>query len=294
MTGKPANNPNRTVTEPDRQSEMPLGGGLSAKVIEFGVGPPVVFLHGLVGLNDHWEGVVGAVRHRARCVLFELPLLELRGEACSIHGVQAITTRFLREIIGEPAVLVGNSFGGHVALRIAHAAPELVRGLVLAGSSGLYERTMIREIQIRPSRAWLARKIGELFYDQANVWESDIDRAYGELSKRGGARAMIRLSRSARQDHLGDRIATIRTPTLLIWGRMDVVTPPETAEEFHRLIPDSRLVWIDRCGHAPMMEAPGAFSEALVRFLDELGHGVGTTSAAGVTVRASDGTAAAR
>lgn len=241
-----------------------------ANVAQAGSGLPVVFLHGLVGLNDHWEDVVRGVRHRARCVLLELPLLDLRGQDCSILGVEVLTTRFLERHVKEPAVLVGNSFGGHVALRVALSRPDLVRGLVLAGSSGLIEKSMVGEVQIRPSREWLREKIGELFFDRSKMRESDLDRAHAELSQRGGARAMVKLSRSARRNHLGSRMGQIKAPTLLIWGRQDIVTPPEAAEGFHSLIPDSRIVWFDRCGHAPMIEAPEQFAEAMLAFIDEL------------------------
>ena len=115
----------------------PSGSEVLATVAESGNGRPVVFLHGLVGLNDHWEGVVKSISDRARCMMLEIPLLGLRGPDCSIGGATELTVRFLEKHIGEPAVLVGNSFGGHVALRIALERPDLVNGLVLAGSSGL-------------------------------------------------------------------------------------------------------------------------------------------------------------
>lgn len=245
---------------------------LMARVAEAGptAGLPIVFLHGLVGLNDHWEGVVTRMHTRARCVMVEMPLLRLNGDDCSIEGVTRITMRYLREKIGQPAIVVGNSFGGHVAMRIACQDPGMVKGLVLAGASGLYERSILANVQIRPSRAWLAKKIGELFYDKRHIWESDIDRSYAELARREGARAMVRLSRSARADHLGESLHKVSSPTLLIWGRQDVVTPPETAEEFHRLIRGSTLEWIDRCGHAPMMEHPEVFASMMGKFYDGL------------------------
>lgn len=254
-------------------SEWPVKPGeteVMATVQDLGEGVPVVFLHGLVGLNEHWEGVVERVNHKVRCILFELPLLRLRGDDCSIHGATRLTARFLSERFTEPVVLVGNSFGGHVALRIALEHPLLVRGLVLAGSSGLIEKSMVSDVQIRPSREWLRRKIGELFYDQSKMREADLERAYGELSDRGGARAMVKLSRSARRDHLGERIAEIKAPTLLIWGKQDIVTPPEAGEGFNRMIRNSRIEWLDNCGHAPMMECPDQFAEALLRFASEL------------------------
>lgn len=249
----------------------PEGEAVACSVVEMGQGSRrVVFLHGLVGLNEHWEDVAHSVAGRARVSLLEIPLLSLRGDDCSIQGVTAMSAQFLREHVREPSVLVGNSFGGHVALRLALEQPDLVEALVLAGSSGLIERTMVRGAPTRPSREWLEEKIGELFYDKSRMRQADIDRAYRELNNRGSARAMVSLSKSARRNHLGDRIGEITCPTLLIWGREDIVTPPAAAEEFLSLMPDAQLHWIESCGHAPMMEAPEAFAAAMARFFDEL------------------------
>ncbi len=245
-------------------------GEITARVIECGRGPRVVFLHGLVGLNDHWGGVIGRSLDSIHSTLFELPLLDLTGADCSIQGVTDLTIRFLVEHVGEPVVLAGNSFGGHVALRVALKRPDLVRGLVLTGSSGLFERTLVRGAPIRPPRAWVEEKIGELFYDRSAMIEADIDRAHKVLNTRQGARAMVRLSRTARRNHLGDRLGEIHTPTLLIWGREDVVTPPSAAQGFYDLLPDARLVWVDKCGHTPMLEAPDIFTESLLAFMREL------------------------
>ena len=247
------------------------GVDVPVSVARAGEGRRVVFLHGLVGLNEHWDDVVEQVKHRLACVLLQVPLLALRGDDCSIDGVTELTIRFLEEHVAEPVILVGNSFGGHVALRVAIQRPDLVAGLVLAGSSGLIEQSIVSDVQIRPSREWLRRKIAELFYDpDTHLRESDLDRAYTELSDRGGARAMVRLSRSARRNHLGDQIRNLEVPTQLIWGRNDIVTPPEAAEMFVRAIGDSRIVWFDQCGHVPMIEKPGPFAQALIEFADEL------------------------
>ena len=238
---------------------------------EVGTGRPVVFLHGLVGLNDHWEEVVRRVFPRVRCILLEMPLLDLRGDDCSLDGVTSLTTRFLRDYVGEPAILVGNSFGGHVALRVSIEAPELVGGLVLAGASGLMERSIVNDVQLRPTREWMVRKIAELFFDPArHMRDADVDRALSAVTDRGGARAIVRLSRSARRNHLGDRIGLIKAPTLLIWGKCDVVTPPAAARQFLEGIPDARIAWLDECGHAPMIEKPAEFARAILDFVDEL------------------------
>ena len=242
-------------------------------MIDVGRGRPIVFLHGLVGLNDHWEEVVQRLTHRMRAVMLEIPLLSLRRDDCSIEGVEALTVGILdRHLAGERVpIIVGNSFGGHVAQLMALHRPQAIGGLVLAGASGLIEKSLVADIQTRPTREWLSRKIGELFYDPAtHMRESDLDRAHKELSDRAGARAMVKLSRSARKNHVAGRIHLITPPTLLIWGRNDVVTPPEAAEQFMANLPDGRIVWFDECGHAPMVERPAEFARAILDFVDEL------------------------
>ena len=241
-----------------------------ASVQRAGAGREVVFLHGLVGLNEHWEGVVSRVEHRLACTTLELPLLELKGATCSIRGVTDLTIQFLEQSIGKPVTLVGNSFGGHVALRIARKRPDLVESLVLAGSSGLFEKTFVRGAPVRPSRDWLSEKIGELFYDKSMMSQSDLDRAHAALNVKSGARAMVRLSKTARRDHMGDEISEIACPVQLIWGKQDVVTPPSAAQGFMDLLPDARIAWIDHCGHAPMIESPDEFAQAMLAFDEEL------------------------
>lgn len=255
------------------------------RVAETGSGVPLVFLHGLVGLNEHWENVVSGLEGSCRCTRLELPLLELEGEDCSVHGASALIGRYLEArraaTGGGPVTLVGNSFGGHCALRLALDRPDLVRALVLAGSGGLLERSYERVPSVSPQRPWLADRVAELFHDKSLVRADEVDRAFELLSERRAARALVKLSRSARKDHLGEHLERIWQPTLLIWGRDDVVTPPAAAQEFLRRMPDARIAWIERCGHAPMLEAPGSFVSAVREFVAALAGGSGTSSGAG-------------
>jgi len=244
--------------------------GLDIRVDRAGSGRPVVVLNGLLGLNVHWFPVLPPLVDRAECLLVQPPLLEMRGPACSVDGVTRLVASVIESLTDEPAVIVGNSLGGHVGLRLAMDRPELVSGLVLVGSSGLFERGFEKGVEHSPSREWLERKIGELFYDRARMWPSMIDESYAELSRRSSARALVKLGRSAKNDHLGERLGEVRVPTLVAWGRNDVVTPPEVAEQFSRQIADARLRWIDRCGHAPQVEQPGALGAHIAEFLDEL------------------------
>jgi pimeloyl-ACP methyl ester carboxylesterase len=81
---------------------------------------------------------------------------------------------------------------------------------------------------------------------------------------------IIALAKSAIRNNLGEELNQIKIPTLLIWGKNDTVTPPFVAEEFNKLIPNSELHFIDKCGHAPMMEQPAAFNSILSAFLTSL------------------------
>ncbi len=275
MSTAHANSSDSTQAPTLQKSEVSLTGmsgkKIVADVVECGTGTPIVFLHGLVGLNEHWEVVVRSMSSRARCVTLEMPLLSLRKSDCCIQAVSAMTMQFLDKHFDEPVVLVGNSFGGHVALRVAHERPELVRSLILAGSSGLIERTVVKGAPVRPTREWLVEKIGELFYDKSFMDPGDVDRAFALLNERGGARAMVKLSKSARRDNMADDLGEIEHPTLLIWGKEDVVTPPSAGQGFTELMPNAELFWIDACGHAPMIEAPVEFAKAMHEFFDKQG-----------------------
>lgn len=250
--------------------------GYSTRVDMSGEGPALVVLNGLLGLNRHWFDCLPTLEGRARCVLVEPPLLNLAGEHCSVKGVVRLVVHTLETLALGPAVLAGNSLGGHVAMRIAMSRPDLVRGLVLIGSSGLFERGFERNVMHAPSRDWLERKIADLFCDPARMPPGMVDEAYAELSQRRHARALVKLGKSAKNDHLGEALPSLRVPTMLLWGRQDTVTPPEVAEEFRALIPGSTLRWIDRCGHAPQIERPVEVAEALAEFLASPGLPPGT------------------
>jgi 2-hydroxy-6-oxonona-2,4-dienedioate hydrolase len=78
---------------------------------------------------------------------------------------------------------------------------------------------------------------------------------------------IISLAKSAIRNNLGDELSQIKQPTCLIWGNNDTITPPFVAKEFNKLIPNSELHFIDKCGHAPMMEVPDEFNKILGAFL---------------------------
>jgi len=242
--------------------------------------PTIVFVPGLLGRNSHWDAVASGLGCVARCVCLGVPYTELRGERCSVQGVAALVETFARAHVGGPVVLVGNSIGGHVSARLAIEQPDLVSALVLLGSSGLREERVMSEFRLAPSREWLADRFGLMFHRPAQHANAvDLDLLCDMFTKRDATRSFIRLARSTRGDHLGSSLDRVRVPTLVLWGRDDVVTPRSAAEGFVRGIRGAELDWIDECGHAPMVEQPVAVSRAIRRFLESRAFPVAVTGA---------------
>lgn len=259
--------------------------GLDIRIDRVGEGDPVVFLNGLLGLNEHWFVALQSIVKRAECLLIQPPLLEMKGTGCSVQGLLRLTIGVVESLIEEPVVFVGNSLGGHIALRIAISRPDLVRGLVLIGSSGLFEKSFEKGVQKDPSYEWIDGKIRELFYDEARMRPELVPMAHQELSRRDAARAFVKMGRSAKRDFLADELHMVQAPTMLLWGRQDRVTPADVAEQFATLIPDAFIHWIERCGHAPQLECADEVGRALASFLDRVGYGrigTGGTHAQGV------------
>ena len=140
---------------------------------------------------------------------------------------------------------------------------------ILTGSSGLYENAMGKTFPRRGDYEFIKKKTQETFFNPDVASQELIDGLFETVNDRGKALRIIMTSKSAVRNNLSDRLNEIKCPTLLIWGRNDGVTPPFVGEKFHELISQSRLVWIDECGHVPMMEYPQKFNDILEVFLAE-------------------------
>ena len=80
---------------------------------------------------------------------------------------------------------------------------------------------------------------------------------------------ILAMAKSAIRHNMADDLPNMTTKTLIIWGKQDSVTPPNVAEDFNSLLPNSDLLWIDKCGHAPMMEHPNNFNELMEKWLSD-------------------------
>ncbi|MHB8798522.1 MAG: alpha/beta fold hydrolase [Thermoanaerobaculia bacterium] len=229
--------------------------------------PLVVFLHGLFGRPSDFDDVVRRLPERFPSRSPALPIGQPGAE--SVSGV----VRWLDEgLAGErrELVLVGNSLGGHVALSFALKNPGRIRGLVLAGSSGLFERGFEAGVPHRPSREWIRSRVEEVFHGRAFASEALVDDVVATLRDRRHALAVVRLARDTKRDHLASVLPQVRVPALLLWGAEDRITPPEIAYRFRDLLPSARLLFVPEAGHAPMIERPSVFAFHLSSFLNDL------------------------
>jgi pimeloyl-ACP methyl ester carboxylesterase len=148
--------------------------------------------------------------------------------------------------------------------------PEKIKSLTLTGSSGLFENAMGDSYPKRGDYDYIKNKTAQTFYDPAMATKELVDEVFEITKNRLKVIKIIALAKSAIRNNLGEELNQIQIPTLLIWGKNDTVTPPFVAEEFHKLIPHSQLHFIDKCGHAPMMEVPAEFNDILENFLKSL------------------------
>ncbi len=240
------------------------------KFIEVGEGEPLVLLHGLFGALSNFQELIEYFRHHNKVVVPLLPLFELDLLHTSVGGLAKFVHRFLENRNYNNVHLLGNSLGGHVALVHVLKHPERIKSLILTGSSGLFENGMGDTYPKRGDYNYIRKKTELTFYNPAVASKELVDEVYEIVNNRMKAIKIIALAKSAIRNNLGEELNQIRQTTLLIWGNNDTITPPFVGREFHRLIPNSELHFVDKCGHAPMMEVPDEFNRILHKFLTKL------------------------
>lgn len=236
--------------------------------IEEGNGQPIVLLQGLMGGLSNFTSLISFFSQRGYKVFFpSLPMYDLPILNTNLPSLAKFVAKFIEDEVGSPAIVIGNSMGGHVGLILALSRPDLVKYLVLTGSSGLYERAFGDSFPRKNDRDYIRKKAEEVFYDPKIATEELVDDVFSIVNDRGKGIKTVMLARSAIKQNLENELQKVEVPTCIIWGKQDNVTPPDVAEEMDRLIPDSDLFWIDKCGHAAMMEKPEEFNQILYDWL---------------------------
>ena len=238
--------------------------------LEVGEGETLMLLHGLFGALSNFSGLIEKFRHTHKVVVPIMPLFDMDLLHTSVTGLAKYVEQFI-EVRGYQNIhLLGNSLGGHVGLVYILKHPEKIKSLILTGSSGLYENAMGDTYPKRGDYEYIKNKTAQTFYDPSVATKELVDEVFEITRNRLKVIKVLALAKSAIRNNLGAELNEIKQPTLLIWGKNDSVTPPLVGEEFNKLIPNSQLHFIDKCGHAPMMEVPDEFNSILEKFLTEL------------------------
>lgn len=240
------------------------------KFIEEGEGEPLMLLHGLFGALSNFAALIEHFKKTNKVIVPMLPLLDLDLLHTSVGGLQKFLGRFIDHRNYNNIHLMGNSLGGHVALVYVLKHPEKIKSLILTGSSGLFENGMGDSYPKRGDKNYIRNKTQLTFYDPAMATEDLVNEVFEITNNRLKVIKIIALAKSAIRNNLGDELKAVKQPTCLIWGNNDTITPPFVGKEFNRLIPNSELHFIDKCGHAPMMEVPVEFNKILDGFLEKL------------------------
>jgi pimeloyl-ACP methyl ester carboxylesterase len=249
---------------------------------------PLVLLHGTSASLHTWDGWVEGLKGTRRVIRMDLPGFGLTGphprDDYAIDSYAQFVVAVMDALAVKQAVLAGNSLGGEIAWTVAVLHPQRVSRLVLIDSAGYpFTPTSIplgfriarvpvlkRLMDHTLPRALVASSVRNVYGDPSKVTDALIDR-YAELTLREGNRAALvkRLAHPLGQH--SQRIAQIRQPTLVLWGRLDRLIPLASGERFARDIPGAQLRVFDALGHVPQEEDPAATLAATLAFLDAAG-----------------------
>jgi len=239
---------------------------------EQGKGKAIIVLHGLMGGLSNFSGVLNYFSDNGyRVIIPVLPLYDLPLLKTTVKEFANYLDRFMKILGLEKAILLGNSLGGHIGLLHTKIYPQNVEALVITGSSGLYEKSMGDSYPKRGDYEYIKNKAEEVFYDPKVATKEIIDEVFELVNDRSKLVKTLAIAKSAIRHNMAKDLPNFTAPTCIIWGKNDKVTPPEVAEEFHKLLPNSSLFWVDKCGHAPMMEHSDTFNEILMGWFEESG-----------------------
>lgn len=231
---------------------------------EAGEGPSIIFLHGLMGALSNFDATFNYFSNNGYNVLIpELPLYSLPLLKTNVKNMSKFLHDFIEYKELKKVILLGNSLGGHIGLYYTKHHPEKVEALVLTGSSGLYEKAMGDSFPKRGNYEYIEEKTKAVFYNPDIATKELVDDVFKIVNDRSAVIRTLSIAKSAIRHNMANDIPAMNQPTCLIWGKQDTVTPVEVAKDFHKLLPNSDLFWLDKCGHAAMMERPEEFNKTL-------------------------------
>lgn len=235
--------------------------------VDEGQGQVLMLLHGLFGALSNWEAVVNRFSAKYRVVIPMLPIYTMPIKEAGLEGLREYVEGFVDAMQLDNMIIMGNSLGGHVGLLYTLNNEKKVSKLVLTGSSGLFENAMGGSYPRRGSYDYIKERVEYTFYDPKVASKDLVDEVFETTRSIPKCMRIVAIAKSAQRNNLASDLHKIKVPTLLVWGLNDTITPPMVGHDFNRLIPESKLRFIDQCCHAPMMEHPEKFNELVDEFM---------------------------
>jgi pimeloyl-ACP methyl ester carboxylesterase len=267
-----------------------------------GHGKPIVLIHGLAGSRLNWLSVGPALAEDHRVFAIDLighGLTPMAGRKATLANHREVIDRFIERVAGEPALLFGNSTGGHLSILEAAATPENVAGLVLVDPAapipvrgaresaaslllapllirGFGEALMMANARRTTSEQVVYRTLRAVSPDYSRISEEVIQAHLEAHRARHGNQdanlAVLQTMRSLiasnlRRASFYGKVRQVRAPTLVVHGEKDRVVPLSAARRLVEVRPDWELHVFPGLGHVPMMEDPKGFLEVVRRWL---------------------------
>ncbi len=278
----------RTVDWPRHVGDNEVA-GLRMRYADLGKGEPaVVFVHGLGGNWQSWLENLPCTATERRAIAMDLPgfgMSEVPAGGISIPALVGWVNELCERLCLGRVALVGNSMGGLIAAEMAIAYPHRVERLALVAAAGISTATLRRRptltagalgalvgaLTAARNREFIARpRLRHLALSTVVRHPSRLRPELLSEIVQGSGRPTVLPALEAILDYdIRHRLSRIRCPTLLVWGSEDILVPVEDAEEFERLIPNTRTRVLPDTGHCPMLERPEAFNAMLMEFLGE-------------------------
>ena len=257
-----------------------------------GAGEPLVLIHGAGTSHEVWRRVLPGLARKHRAIAVDLPGYGASPPAGAGFDLAEVADRVVQGLgehgVTGPFDLVGHSLGGAVAILVAHRHPERVRRLVLLAPAGLaavpWPASALLALAAAPfarARRWFGAPLAGLPLAR-RVWLAGLARD-GARVPAADARAVIRCSAPARRlgpglaaaarADLRPELAGLEVPVGLIWGAEDPVVPPSRIARVIELHPDLPVRIVPSSAHAPQLEHPDEFCEALSEVLGRLSPG---------------------
>ena len=267
---------------------LELSDGEKVLYIDAGEGIPLLLVPGADGMKETWRYQLPALARRFRVITADLR--SRFPEHSDFDRFADDAVELLDHLGLDSAVVVGQSLGGAIAMRLAAAHPDRVRALVLANTLARisYEHVGLNATLLAPVAAAAnrylptraARRLGRLWsehdvwiYDSSPGWERVVDYALWTGSRTEPGHISGHRVRLLREVDLRPELPGIEVPTLVLKGPRDTYTPAAWAIDIAKRIPGARYVEVDDTGHCSHISMPDVFNRELLHWLDALEPG---------------------